>query len=146
MICYGRTLAGMAAQWANDEDMGHGFAVSSVVFAPDGQTLFSGSWDATIKKWDLAYGREIQVMTGHSESVRALSLAADGNSLASSSWDGTVRIWDVATGETRAVLRGQNEKVHAVAFCNAGRAVSPSRNGASPAMPAAAVAAKPARV
>jgi len=27
LICYGRTLAGMAAQWANDEDMGHGFAV-----------------------------------------------------------------------------------------------------------------------
>jgi len=27
LVCYASTLAGMAAQWTNDEDMGHGFAV-----------------------------------------------------------------------------------------------------------------------
>src|SRR5580698_6310637 len=27
LICYASTLGGMASQWANDEDMSHGFAV-----------------------------------------------------------------------------------------------------------------------
>jgi hypothetical protein len=42
------------------EDEGHADWVVSVAFSPDGKTLASGSWDRTVKLWDVATGREIR--------------------------------------------------------------------------------------
>ena len=36
------------------EDEGHQWQLSSVTFSPDGRTLVSGSWDGTVKVWDVA--------------------------------------------------------------------------------------------
>ena len=36
---------------------GHDLLVSSVAFSPDGKTLASGSWDTTIKLWEVAPGK-----------------------------------------------------------------------------------------
>jgi len=39
---------------------GHTDDVNSVAFAPDGRTLASGSFDDTIKLWDVASGQLIR--------------------------------------------------------------------------------------
>jgi len=41
---------------------GHSAAVRSVAFSPDGRFVYSGSYDATTRVWDLASGRELLQM------------------------------------------------------------------------------------
>lgn len=46
-------------------DEGDADRVSSVAFSPDGRTLASGSWDTTVKLWDVATGEEIRSLPAH---------------------------------------------------------------------------------
>jgi WD40 repeat protein len=34
--------------------------VDAIAFSPDGKTLASGSWDHSVKLWDVATGKEIR--------------------------------------------------------------------------------------
>jgi WD40 repeat protein len=51
---------------------GHIWPVFSVTFSPDGRLIASGSYDKTIKLWDVKTGREIRTLKGHSGSVWSL--------------------------------------------------------------------------
>lgn len=98
---------------------GHTDEVSSVAFSPDGAKLASGSWDRSVRMWDLATMRELAVLRGHSMAVTHVAFSPDGAMLASCGGgqeDGTVRLWDVATGQEIAVLQGHAGCVDCVAF------------------------------
>ncbi len=73
---------------------GHTGTVTSVAFSPDGSLLASGSWDQTIKLWEVATGQEVRTLSGHSSTVSSVAFSPDGRLLASGSWDGTVLLWD----------------------------------------------------
>jgi len=67
--------------------------------SPDGQQLVSGSYDSTVRLWNMSTGAILQVMTGHTSSVHLLTYSPNGMHIASSSGDDrTVRIWDATTG------------------------------------------------
>ena len=83
---------------------GHSDWVTSVVFSMDSQRLASGSWDNTVRIWDLATGKHLQTLEGHSDGVSSVVFSADSQRLASSSWDSTVKIWDPATGKQLQTL------------------------------------------
>ena len=95
---------------------GHTRYVFAVSFSPDGSTLASGSWDNTIRLWDVSSGQEKDTLTGHTRRVTAVSFSPDGSTLASGSWDNTIRLWDVNSGQTKATLAGHTFEVNAVAF------------------------------
>ena len=78
----------------------HALGVTSVAYSPDGKQLASGSWDNTIRFWDVKTGKPIRLsdhpyLEGLTLSVLSVAYSPDGKQLASGSWDNTIRLWDV---------------------------------------------------
>jgi len=85
---------------------GHTGTVNSVALSADGRTLVSGSWDKTIRLWEVATGRELRRFEGHTGYVNSLALSGDGRTLVSGFEDTTIRLWEVATGQQIASWTG----------------------------------------
>jgi WD40 repeat protein len=76
--------------------------------------LFSGSWDKTIRVWDLGQGFiQHRVLEGHLEAV--LALAVGDNCLVSGSYDTTVRFWDLSTLRCVRKCDGHDDAVRVLA-------------------------------
>jgi hypothetical protein len=59
------------------------------------KTLASGSYDKTVRLWDLATRQPLgEPLVGHSDEVKSVAFSPDGKTLVSGS-DDTVRLWDV---------------------------------------------------
>ena len=66
---------------------------TSIVFSPDGAILVSGSYDATIRLWDIGTGEQLEILEGHTYSITGVAVSPDGTTIASGSFDGTVLLW-----------------------------------------------------
>jgi len=75
-----------------DNLQGHEGDVLSVSFAPDGHLLASGSWDKTLRLWEVSTGKNI-VEHSFKDLVRSVAFSPDGIFLASCSEKGEVIIW-----------------------------------------------------
>ena len=105
-----------------------GYAVAKIAFSPDGGRAAGAMGDRTVRIWDAATGRVLQVLRGHSDLVEDVAFSPDGGELASASYDKTVRVWDLATGEHR-VLRGHAGAVDHVVWSDGAHLVTGSRDG-----------------
>jgi len=76
---------------------GHNDLVLSIAWSPDGNKLASGSYDHSIKIWDVKTSENIITLLGHTDRITALAWSPDGEKFASGSSDGNITIWNTET-------------------------------------------------
>ena len=103
-------------------------AFGPIAFPPNGQTLASGSFDHTIRLWDLQTGECLRVLQGHTGGIYALAFAPDGQTLASGSFDHSIRLWDLQTGGCLRVLQGHTGGVWTIAISPDGQTLASGSN------------------
>jgi WD40 repeat protein len=107
--------------------------IHSMAFSPDGNTLVSGSYDGTVRLWDVAAHRQIGApLAGHDDKINSVAFSPDGKTLATGGADGTIRLWDVATHrQIGAPLASHAGVVYSVVFSPDGKTLaSGSADGA----------------
>ncbi|MCJ1287048.1 hypothetical protein MMC26_006395 [Xylographa opegraphella] len=91
---------------------GHSNGVMCLQF--DDHILATGSYDATIKIWDLDTGKEIRTLSGHASGIRCLQF--DDNKLISGSIDKSLKVWNWRTGECHSTYTGHSGGVITLHF------------------------------
>jgi WD40 repeat protein/serine/threonine protein kinase len=106
---------------------GHTDWVRAVVLTPDARFAISGSWDSTLRMWDLESGQSVRVLEGHVDWVTAVAVTPDGARAISASFDRMLRVWDLESGQSMRMLEGHEDRVTTVAVTPDGaRAISGS--------------------
>ena len=70
-----------------------------VSFSPNNQYVVSGSFDKTVRIWDVESGDCIKTLEGHTFGVNGVSFSPNNQYVVSGSNDKTVRIWEVESGD-----------------------------------------------
>lgn len=91
---------------------GHTDSVMCLQF--EDNILMTGSYDATIKIWDMETGQELRTLRGHTAGVRCLQF--DDTKLITGSLDRSIRVWNWRTGECISKYNGHTEAVIALHF------------------------------
>jgi len=119
-----KVILGLSDLWGPAElVMQDGSVVSSVAFSQDGSQVVSGSYDKTVRIWNVTTGEVEAELKGHTNKVTSVAFSQDGSRVVSGSYDRTVRIWNVMTGEVEAELKGHTDEVNSVAFSQDGSQV-----------------------
>jgi WD40 repeat protein len=110
---------------------GHKETVYAVSVSPDGKQLLTGSFDKTVKLWDLASGKELRTFggaAGHQNIVLAVAFSPDGQTFASGGSDNLVKVWDVPASRARHEL-ALSASVTATAISSDGKTAAAGDTG-----------------
>ncbi|WP_260685317.1 WD40 repeat domain-containing protein [Rhizobium laguerreae] len=124
------TDAGVVAFWRVDtgELVGvlrppHDGWVSAAIMLPDGHRILSGSYDGTLKIWDLDKSPALVNTIKVGGSVTSLAVSPAGDSALVGSSNGLLELWDINQARLVRTLEGHTARIYAVAFFPDGKSV-----------------------
>ncbi|ETO25739.1 WD-40 repeat protein [Reticulomyxa filosa] len=117
---------------------GHTSSVWSVDFSPlqsnnksnsigvvggSGYTICSGSFDTTIRIWDIETAKQVVVFKGHENALKSVLYGSNeigniggANTILSGSDDKSIRLWDIRSGQQIQIFKGHTHYVYAVEY------------------------------
>ena len=98
--------------------------ISSLGFAPDGESLAVGRADGVLEVRNPALGPPREFGVGPGSPIRSVAFSPDGKWLASAGPGPDVKLWDAATGRPLATLSGHARPACSVAFSPDGRTLA----------------------
>ncbi|ETO35626.1 WD-40 repeat protein, partial [Reticulomyxa filosa] len=88
-------------------------------------TILSGSYDNSVRLWDIRSGQQIQVFNGHTNTVWSVEYSpfvikndtGSSNVICSGSGDNTIRFWDIRSNKSELYMIRGDEKKDSGIFC-----------------------------
>ena len=106
---------------------GHSNRITSVVISADGRRAVSGSWDETMKVWDLESGTELQTIKNNAD-INALTFIGLRRVVSASS-DGSLKLWEIESEMKGLTTRAHAQAVSVVTTAGESLAISGSEDG-----------------
>ena len=91
---------------------GHNHFVSSLALNSDNTKLVSGSWDKTIRLWDIESAKSDLLFKGHTKDVLSVGFSHDERLIFSGAMDNTLKYWN-----TKGDLRYDNNQFKGWVSC-----------------------------
>ena len=116
-----RTMSGHEVdRYAEEESpkrTGHSHAITSVAYAPDGKHVLSGSYDGTLKYWNINTGKEIWSVNAGAAYNVAISPNGKYGLSGGSSTGNRFKLWRLKDGKLLQNIKGgQGDNYYAAAF------------------------------
>lgn len=112
---------------------GHAENVSKIAITADNKLLASGSWDKTIKLWDMASGRELKTFGGFEAWIQSLAFSPDGKKLVTGNHK-ELRVYDITAGGKEIFKQAVHaDDVNALAFSIDGKILATTSEVENPA-------------
>ncbi|KAL7748419.1 U3 snoRNP protein [Sorochytrium milnesiophthora] len=90
---------------------GHEGPVTALAFSPTEDLLVSGSWDKTVRTWDV-FGRDVNTESFQLQSdVLAIAFRPDGREVGVSTLDGTISFWRMSDAKQVHQIEGRRDIV-----------------------------------
>ena len=106
----------------------HTAHISAIRFTPDNRYLISGSWDSTIRIWDIDSTNCVKALKC-SRGIYSIAIDSEGVYLLSGHSDGALRLWNIVTGHCMISFSGESNTIRSVAITSDGKyAVSGSKS------------------
>ena len=104
-------------EWVVKPQVGHRSPVAGIAFAPDGRTVVSGSFDGSLRLWDVGSGLEIWARETSGGSADPVTFSPDGRTVVIRSHDGMYErfaLVDAETGRDAPVDPNWLSRIHAL--------------------------------
>lgn len=102
----------------------HSGSIHGLEIASSAQIIVSGSYDQTLKQWDLHTGRLLQSCYDETGSINAIAIYEEGGFIASGGGDGEITIWELGGEKKLGLLVGNVTSLESIAISNSGEYIA----------------------
>lgn len=107
-----------------DTFKGHTGSIHALAIAPEQKIIVSGSYDRTIKQWDLETGKLLHSCYHELGAIYAIAVDLERETIASGGGDGSMTLWHLGSNETIGSLVGNLSSIESVAIDADGKTVA----------------------